>query len=393
MNLYNVSEDMLLKSIEDYKKKLAELKVCFLLTHVPNPRMNKRINVYKRNGHVSVICTRRKSQNIWEPQIDGVDYNIFDVDLPSSAHIIKRAIVSSGYQTSALKKLNEIRPNVLYCGGLDSLIIAAKYMRKNINTKVIYEVADLRESYIAEPKNIIKRFLNNYIKVKEKKLFKNVELLVVTSPLFYDRYYCNLISRDRMVFIPNAPDKEIFANYKHKSKGRFTIGFIGGIRYLKQMKMLVDVAGELECDVLFAGAGGTSSEYEEITTYCRDKEYVTFTGRYDYEKEIVGLYEKVDCVYAVYDADNPNVRIALPNKLYEAIVCELPILVARGTYLSELVQEWNVGVAVKHDDSVELKKELTKLMDRDSYYNKIVEGCREIKSNFMTESLDQKISL
>ena len=390
MNFYNVSEDMLLESIGDYKKNLSKLNVCFLLTHVPNPRMNKRINVYRRNGHVSVICTRRKSQNIWEPQIDGVDYNIFDVDLPSSAHILKRAIMSRGYQKSALKKLNEIKPNVLYCGGLDSLIIAAKYMRKNKNTKVIYEVADLRESYIAKPKNIIKRFLNNYIKAKEKKLFKNVDLLVVTSPLFYDRYYCNLISRDRMVFIPNAPDKEIFANYKRKSEGTFTIGFIGGIRYLKQMKMLVDVAGELDCEVLFAGAGGTSSEYEEITAYCRDKEYVTFSGRYDYEKEIAGLYEKVDCVYAVYDADNPNVRIALPNKLYESIVCELPIIVARGTYLSELVQEWNVGVVVKHDDSVELKKELKKLMDDNSYYNEIVNGCREIKSNFMTESLEAK---
>ena len=31
----------------------------------------------------------------------------------------------------------------------------------------------------------------------------------------------------------------------------FTVGFIGGIRYLKQMKMLVDAAEIVGCNVLF----------------------------------------------------------------------------------------------------------------------------------------------
>lgn len=382
MSLYNKSETALLKTIDMCKKSKQELKVCFLLTHVPNPRMNKRINVYKKYGEVSVICTRRKSQNIWNPQVEDVEYNIFDIDLPASSHLFKRAWMSQEYQKKALKILRRIKPNILYCGGLDSLMIATKYEKDNENIDIIYEVADLRETYIEKPKNIIKKLLVNIVKYKERKIFHNVKWLVVTSPEFYNKYYYKLIEDKKMVFVPNAPDQEVFSHYKHKSSGKFTIGFIGGIRYLKQMKMLVDVAGELDCEVLFAGAGGTSTEYAEITDYCKDRKYVTFTGRYDYEKEIAEIYGKVDCVYAVYDASNPNVRIALPNKLYEAIVCELPIIVANGTYLAELVNKWGVGCSVSYTDSYELKKEIIKLMNDQNYYNKFVHACRKINDDF-----------
>lgn len=381
MSLYNKSEAVLLQTIDMCKKSKQELKVCFLLTHVPNPRMNKRINVYKKYGEVSVICTRRKSQNIWNPQVEDVEYNIFDIDLPSSSHLFKRAFVSHKYQKKAMKNLHRIKPDILYCGGLDSLIIATQYKKENKNIDIIYEVADLRETYIEKPKNVVQEVLVNVVKHKERKVFHNVKWLVVTSPEFYNRYYYRLIDKEKMVFIPNAPDKEVFSNYKHKSSGKFTIGFIGGIRYLNQMKMLVDVAGELKCEVLFAGAGGTSKEYTEIVDYCKCRKNVTFTGRYDYEKQIADIYGKVDCVFAVYDASNPNVRIALPNKLYEAILCELPIIVANGTYLSELVKEWGVGCAVSCTDPHELKKEISKLMYDQNYYNKIVAACKEINKS------------
>ena len=65
--------------------------------------------------------------------------------------------------------------------------------------------------------------------------------------------------------MPNIPDEEPLKNYFKKKNGMFTVGFIGGIRYLKQMKMLVDAAEIVGCNVLFAGAGGTNYDYEQKT--------------------------------------------------------------------------------------------------------------------------------
>lgn len=360
------------------------MKVCFLLTHVPNPRMNKRIAVFKDIAETKVICTRRASQNIWEPSQD-VEHIIFDIDLPSSSQILKRYLVSQDFQKKAIEKLEEFKPNVIYAEGLDTLIIAGQY-KKKYKTIIIFEVADLRESFIEKPKILFKRIVADVIKFKEKSVFRSVDYLVTTSPKFYDIHYKDLIAKDKVLFIPNAPDVEVFKNYKKKQGGTFTVGFIGGIRYLKQMKMLVDAANIVGCDVLFAGAGGTSSDYEAITKYCEGMQNITFTGRYDYNTEIASLYSRVDCVFSVYDADNPNVRIALPNKLYESIWCELPIIVAKNTYLGELVEKWGVGVAVSHKDEIELKCVLKKLKCETDYRKQLVEKCRLLKERLAVNS-------
>ena len=357
------------------------MNVCFLLTHIPNPRMNKRIEVFKQFAKTKVICTRRASQNIWEPAQD-VEHIIFDIDLPSAKQIVKRAVISHGFRKRALAKLEELQPDLIYTEGLDSLMIAGAYKQRHA-VKVFYEVADLRENYLTKPKNPGKRLLTNLLLQREKKTFKNVDFLVVTSPKFYEMHYRSLIDQERMLFIPNAPDQNVFHSYQKKGDGRFTVGFIGGIRYLKQMKMLVDAANAIDADVLFAGSAFNPLEFEEIKAYCSGMSNVDFTGRYNYEAEIAGLYGKVDCVYAVYDADNPNVRIALPNKLYESILCELPIIVAKGTYLSELVEENGVGISVSHLDEKELEQALLKLKTEPLFREQIADHCRKCRKGIL----------
>ena len=361
-------------TILNLEKEMGNLRVCFLLTHIPNPRINKRIGVFKKSAKVHVVCARRSSQDIYEPAHD-VDHTIYNIDLPSANHIIKRYVVSQKYQKKAFEKLCELQPNVIYAEGLDMLMIANKY-KKNHHIHVIFEVADLRENFIEQPKCFLDKIITNMIKKKERDLFKIVEYLVITSPKFYDLHYCSLISENNVVFIPNVPDLLAFKKYRKKNDGDFTVGFIGGIRYLSQMKMLVDAAERAECKVLFAGAGGTSNDYAEIQAYCKEKDFVCFTGRYDYATQIADLYGMVDCVYAVYDADNPNVRIALPNKLYESVLCELPIIVAKETYLEELVNEWGVGVSVCHLNVDELTKALIQLKNDTNYYDSFVNNCR-----------------
>ena len=87
MRFENCTFDVLHPVICKFKNEVETMTVCFLLTHVPNPRMNKRIEVFKAQADTHVICTRRASQNVWEPTQD-VDHIIFDIDLPSAKHIL-----------------------------------------------------------------------------------------------------------------------------------------------------------------------------------------------------------------------------------------------------------------------------------------------------------------
>ena len=257
--------------------------------------------------------------------------------------------------------------------------------------KIIYEIADIREGFIEKSKSVFNQVINSILKYNEKIRVKKINCLILTSMKFYDAYYKKIIDKEKVLFIPNTPDLSLFENYHKKTSGEFTVGFIGGIRYINQMKMLVDAAEIADVKVLFAGAGGTDNDYMDIKRYCNEKSYVEFTGKYDYAKEIAKLYSRVNCVYAVYDASNANVRIALPNKLYESVICGLPIIVSKETYLSELVESWGVGVAVEYDNTEELANEMNHLKNNNNYYNSIVENCHFHKKNINLNLFNKKL--
>ena len=154
----------------------------------------------------------------------------------------------------------------------------------------------------------------------------------------------------------------------------FNVGFVGSIRYQNQLRMLVDATEGTGIKAIFSGMG-KKGEYEALEGYCSGKDWATLTGPFDFDSEVAGIYAQLDCVYALYDADNPNVRILLPNKLYEAAVCGLPLVVAKGTFLAQLVEEWGTGVAVDCHDTDQLREVLLRLRDDEAFRAEIATNC------------------
>lgn len=338
------------------------MRTTFVLLHVPNPRMNKRIGLMKKFGDCSVLSFRRKIYDLWEPEHQDVPHKILPLDLPSAEKPLGRALGSLRMRRQIACELKTTNPDCVYTAGLDALMGVIPYKR-SCGAKVVYEVADLRNLHLATARNPLKRFVQRAVSRLERRLLSDVDLIVVTSKKYYDEYYARFIDPDKVIFVPNVPDPAPFHAYQKKNSGPFTVGYIGGIRYLEQMKMLVDAAERAGARVFFAGGGETQECYEELVRYCDGKSHVEFTGTYSYESDVADLYGRADCIYSVYDASIPNVRIALPNKLYESILCELPILAAKGTYLSELVEEWGVGLSVDCESVDELECVLRRLMD------------------------------
>lgn len=354
--------------------------ITFITTYIPNPRTNKKIEIAKKLDSVSVICVKRKSMNLWTPDREGVDYHIFECDMPSIQHPFKRLYYNLRYNRYVSQKLNALKPKCIYLCGIDCKSVALRYQKKN-GAKLLYEIADIRECFLSNKKSIITRFMTWY----EKRLLSKVSLLVLTSDQFYKSYYCNLIKEDKVFFFPNIPDMTVFEGFHKEKHNVFTIGFVGALRYLNQLKNLVDSTADLPVRVIFAGGGATKEMEEDIKNYCKSNNKCVFWGKYDYKKDIISIYKTIDCIYSVYDADNANVRIALPNKLYEAVYCEIPIIVAKKTYLSNIVEKYNIGFAVSHTDVSELKDAINGLLTNKEKYETYVLNCHKAK-NYIIES-------
>lgn len=358
------------------------MKILFVMSHVPNPRMIKRIELLEKKFDVEVIYVERHNSDMYTFDKKNITSYSLKLNLPTSKQVLRRIIASIKYFFFILKKTRNKNYKIIYIEGLDTLILTQLcFFYKKVHC--IFEVADLREIYL---KNTIKNKIINKI---AEFFYKKINILVLTSEKFYSEYFYKYIAKNKIVVIPNIPEKKIFEGFKKKENEKFTVGFIGGIRYLNQIKMLIDVSEELDINILLAGAGGTKEEYQEIQSYCQNKENVIITGKYDYQKEIKSLYEMVDCVYSVYDNTNLNVRIALPNKLYESIYCELPIIVAKNTYLEEIVNALGVGKAIENRKELKILLENWKNKNKD--YLEMIENCKKNKKIINIEEYNNNL--
>lgn len=357
------------------------MSIVFILHTIPAPHHIKRIKALAMRHPITIICARRLNMDMYELEtIPNVTYRIKDMVIPPATQPFKRIIASLKFDRFVKYELKKLSPQVIYVVGLDTLATACKYTDNNI--KICYDVADLRESLTSTPSKFLSKFslkslIDSEIRRREASLANRISLLILTSKKFYDVHYEKLVSKDKMIEIPNMPTLQAFNSYIPKKEGKFTIGFVGALRYIDQMYMLVDAAKEADVNVIFSGA--TDFDFDnKFQNYCSDKSWVTFTGKYDFSKDIANIYGRLDCVYSVYDASNFNVRVALPNKLYEAALCKLPIIVAKNTYLYELVEQWGTGIGIDFNSKQQLVNLLLKLKKKDNFYNSFVNNCEKI---------------
>ncbi len=303
---------------------------------------------------------------------------------------IARVLPTIRFIFKALRSLRRIRPEAIYVEGLDMLFVAWLYsLGKKRKPKLFYEVADVHSLLIDPQRDAIKKLAQKLLVCMDAHLCRHIDLLVNTSEKYYEVYFSRFVPKDKLVVMPNVPEPSVFKDYERKAKGAFTVGFIGAIRYKEQLKMLIRVAPKTSTNVFFAG----SAFDDEIEVLSQNKDWITYYGAYEHTTEAAKLYGMVDCIYSVYNADLANVRIALPNRLYEAIYCELPIIVAKGTYLAELVEKMGVGVAVSHKDETELEQVIKRLSTDKDYYNGFVKACRVHKKSIAIDPYNEQLQL
>ena len=351
-------------------------KILFLLGFLPNPRMNKRISVAKQVGKVSLVCWDRGANMQLPP--DDSDIIIYIIKETLGKSIVSRYISNIKLQKKAISILKRERPAIIHVQGLDMLGIACRYKHLYDNkVKIIYEVADLHTLIVDKQHDIIHKLVQWYLKRKDRKCCQVIDLLIVTSDYYYRVYFNAFVDMKKYIYLPNLPNLDFFANYEKSTLSEFTIGYIGIVRYKEQLIHLINICKRDNISLLIAG-------YEQgeniVERECEGASSINWIGRFDYEKEAARLYEKCKVIYAVYDADMSNVRVALPNKLYESIYCELPIIVAKNTYLASLVEEWGVGIAINHKEPSELEAAIQRLRDP-IQYSVIVDNCKKHKED------------
>ena len=164
------------------------------------------------------------------------------------------------------------------------------------------------------------------------------------------------------MILPNKIGKKILELPKVEKNyevdvNHLNIGFVGAPRFEKVLGFL-DIACRYFPQHKFHIFGGpVPDDFKKLEAYTN----MTFHGPFKTPDDLPNIYSHLDLVLSTYDTDSDNVRYAEPNKLYEAIFFETPIIVSLGTFLGEKVNRLGIGyqLDVTEDNVKEFLSKLT----------------------------------
>lgn len=336
-------------------------KVIFITSNIQLPRVVRRINEFVDRGYDAEVYYFDRAEFV--NKSDKIKASLHQIGEVSSApsSYLKR-IPSQMKNVRKVARMYSRKDVVFYLFGID-IAILFPYKKKNI--QYIYEESDLRHTYI---KN---RLAVRFFEFFDKRIIRSSLLTIFTSEGFCKYHYGD--SKPQNVdFITNRLAPSI-KSYEIKGRNQYNpqnvkIGFVGSPRY-KAVCNFVRVLCEKYPQHEFHFYGEPIAQNLEVL-----KKYGNcyFHGAFTNPQDLPDIYHNMDLVLATYDTDYENVRYAEPNKLYEAMYFEVPIIVSTGTFLAEKVNKLGIG------------------FDIDAYNNKeVINFIENISENKIKEKVEK----
>jgi glycosyltransferase involved in cell wall biosynthesis len=284
-----------------------------------------------------------------------------------------------------IRKIRAKAPDVIHAWNFDMLVAARIAAITMKDTKVVHTLQDTRVW-----------MLSPIVKALQRWAYRGTDQIFVTSQGFethFLRRFGLIDDEQEVVFVPNVPPAHQFADFEPRSNGmRLTVGYIGlfrgreGIDMLYQAARLARKRGA-EVHLLFAGKGRERGLVESLA---EENGFIDYLGPYRHDQDIQDIYRNVDALYAIYDRSYDK-KIHLAYRLCEAVNCRLPIIVAEGTHMSDVVETYDIGVSIDLGDIKELAQALVRLSQSNTHRKRIAGNCEKVRPQFVFEFYQKRI--
>lgn len=327
--------------------------IVFVALHLSQPRCIKRIATIESAGIPTKVYGF--DSGLYNDNLKNLPFSVIEV-IKRDKNIGKIRKVFSFAKT--IRRIINANPkdSVFYFFGFEITSIAWLLGCRSY----IYEEADVTASRIKN--KLLKTILLGY----DRLLYRNSKLVVCTSEGFI-RYLFKSGNRPLNIevqlnklspFFTEGIRGMVHSNEIDKKCIRF--GFVGLIRYPNTIIRFAKVIGKKFPQHEFHFYGDP-----EKVTYLDDEiqsyNNVFCHGRFKNPQDLQNIYETIDVNIVCYDTKSDNVRIAEPNKLYESIYFNIPIVVSTNTFLAERVKEYNIGYEIDSTDDEEICRFIKKI--------------------------------
>lgn len=192
----------------------------------------------------------------------------------------------------------------------------------------------------------------------------------------------------RLYVIHNTPNiPMLIENAELHERTRLAyVGIFGEKRFLRQLCDFV--AKRIDCELHLGGYGsGMESYFEDMA---EKHENIIYYGRVPYQRTLE-IEQKSDILPVIYDPGLLNHVYAAPNKFYEALALGKPLIMAKGTGMSSVVDEYDLGATIDYNvDSLE--QAINRLIDRKTEWPEIGKREQELyESSYSWAEMEKRI--
>lgn len=209
-------------------------------------------------------------------------------------------------------------------------VLLKKILHQNYSGKYIFDFRDY--SY----ENIL-----TYRKIVNKIVSESFATFVSSKGFMH---YLNKSSQIHFVHNLSNLDQKV-SKADEINKDKIVIGFAGYVRYYDvNTELIRQLGNKSEYEIQYYG---TAYEDCNLKTFIKDNgiENVTIFDTYINEEK-PRIYADFSFINSIYSLQSKEVVYAVPNRLYDAVLYKKPIIVAKNTYLQEIVETFHLGFAI-----------------------------------------------
>ncbi|MDX8439199.1 glycosyltransferase [Mesorhizobium australafricanum] len=343
------------------------LHVLYLVHDVSDPAVRRRVQMLKAGGaRVTLAGFRRTTSPVAE--IEGVE----PVDLGATRDgrfaqrigAVAKAAVSIGAKLGAMP-----RPDLIIARNLEMLALARRANGAlGASVPIVYECLDIHRLVLRDD------FVGRTLRGAERRLARDVKLLVTSSPAFIANYFepfGQIVAPVELIenkYFETAPVAVRSFEDDSPATPPWRIGWFGALRCRRSLELLADFtrrqAGRFE--VVLRGRPALS-EFPDFHGFVGAEPWLSFRGPYRNPEDMAAIYREVHFSWAIdFFEAGQNSEWLLPNRLYEG--CRfgaVPISMA-DTETGRFLKQRDIGVLLSEATPQGIEATLSR-MDQDAY--------------------------
>ena len=263
------------------------------------------------------------------------------------------------------------------CGFVSSLIC------KMFDKKLVYDMYD----YYSESRDMSPK-LAKVIKKMEDNIIDYAYASIICAE--WRKKQIKDAHPKQLIVIHNTPDCYKISSskiIKSNSKKR-KIVYVG---ILQENRLIMEIVNELkENDNYELHIGGFGIYEQEIKRLAQNYKNIYYYGSLKYS-DVLSLERDCDLLFATYNPKIKNHRYSAPNKVYEAMALEKPVIVCKNTGVDKMVISEDIGRVIDYD-AKDFVKKIDEIFKDYKTVNRIVSNERKLyKNKYSWEIMEKKL--